>query len=90
MIVCSDLYGMVYNGRVEVKNDSLYQYAADDSTLHISGEIKEMDVNYMLLIYKDSIKENCYKIKGTLSKDDFVSEKYCFKGFVERKKASMK
>ena len=90
MLVCSDEYGVVYSGKVEVKNDSLIQYNSDNESIKISGKIAKIDSAYMLLIYRGVVRENCYKIKDTLSQLDFVNEKYCFKGFEERKKASTK
>ena len=77
MVVCSPKFGILYYGRVEVKSGALIQYSnkqfPDGGN---RGVIQEQTDSTLVLVYSDTIIENCTLI----SRDIPRIEGTCFAG----------
>jgi len=83
MVVCSHNLGMIYSGRIEVKNLKLIQYEMNDSNqVRLIGEILHLSEDTLILKYDENI-EKCVRLSDTIPEMD---EKNCFAGFSTRKK----
>lgn len=83
MVVCSPKYGLLYEGRVEVKSGELIQHSNKQFPNGGNrGIILEQTDSTLVLVYDDTIIENC----SLISRDIPIIEGMCFPGSHARRR----